>query len=135
MSRKMFVNLPVADLPKAMAFFKALGFTFNMQFSDDTAAAMVISEENYAMLLTHPKFTGFSQKPLPDTRATQGVMVAISLESRAEVDAMLEAALAAGGTEPTPANDHGFMYQRTIEDLDGHRWEPFWMDPSFVQPA
>jgi uncharacterized protein len=135
MSRKMFVNLPVADLPKAKAFFEAIGFRFNAQFSDDTAACMVISDENYAMLLTHAKFLDFTKRPLPDTRATTGVLVAVSLESKAEVDAMLKAALAAGGTEPVPAQDHGFMYARTIADLDGHRWEPFWMDPSFVHPS
>ena len=135
MSRKIFVNLPVADLPKTMAFFRALGFSFNAQFSDDTAACMVIGDDNYAMLLTHEKFMGFSKKPMPDTRATTGVMMAISLESKAEVDAMLAAALAAGGGEPVPAQDHGFMYGRTFADLDGHRWEPFWMDPSFVQQS
>ena len=135
MSRKIFVNLPVADLPKTMAFFTALGFSFNAQFSDATAACMVIGDDNYAMLLTHEKFVGFSKKPMPDPRATTGVMMAISLESKAEVDAMLAAALAAGGAEPVPAQDYGFMYARTIEDLDGHRWEPFWMDPSFVQQS
>lgn len=133
MSRKMFVNLPVAGLDRSMAFFKALGFTFNPQFSDDTAACMVIGEENYAMLLTHAKFRGFTKRPLPDTRQTTGVLVALALESKAAVDAMTDAALAAGGAEPVPAQDHGFMYQRTFDDLDGHRWEPFWMDPSFAK--
>jgi hypothetical protein len=133
MSRKMFVNLPVADLKKSMDFFEALGFAFNPQLTDDTAACMVISDENYAMLLTHEKFMGFSERPLPDPRATPGVSVAILLASKVEVDGMTEAALAAGGAEPTPAQDHGFMYQRMIEDPDGHRWEPFWMDASFVQ--
>jgi uncharacterized protein len=134
MAKKIFVNIPVADLPKSIAFYAALGFTQNHHFSDDTAACMVISEENYVMLLTHPKFTGFSAAPLPDARQTPGFMVALECASREEVDAQVLAGLAAGGSEPTPPNDLGFMYQRTIADPDGHRWEPFWMDPAALPP-
>jgi uncharacterized protein len=133
MSTKMFVNLPVKDLNKSMAFFKALGFTFNPQFTDETAACMVISEHNYAMLLTHEKFKSFATKPIPDAHKTTGLMVALALDSKAAVDEMLKKAVASGGKEPKPKVDHGFMVQGTFEDLDGHTWEPFFMDPSFVQ--
>ena len=126
MSTKLFVNLPVRDLPRSKAFYEALGFTFNPQFTDDTAAAMVISEHNYAMLLTHAKFEKFVTKPT-------GVLIAISLASPEAVDTMLEKALDAGGKEPRPKQDHGFMVQRTFEDPDGHTWEPFYMDPTFVK--
>src|SRR5687767_1059882 len=133
MSAKIFINLPVNDLKKSMAFYKALGFTFNAQFTDDTAACMVISEHNYAMLLTHDKFKMFASKPIPDAHKTTGVLIAISLESKEAVDNMLEKAVEAGGREPREKQDHGFMVQRTFEDLDGHTWEPFWMDPTHVQ--
>lgn len=133
MTTKMFVNLPVSDLKKTMAFYKALGFTFNQQFTDDTAACMVISEHNYAMLLTHAKWAQFSSKPIPDARKTTGVLVALALESKKAVDDMVEKAVQAGGKEPRPKQDYGFMLQRTFEDLDGHTWEPFFMDPAHVQ--
>jgi hypothetical protein len=130
MSTKIFINLPVKDLDKTMAFYKALGFTFNPQFTDETAACMVISEENYAMLLTHEKFKGFSNMPIPDAHKSTGLMVAIALDNREAVDRMMTQALAAGGGEPRPAMDMGFMYNRTFSDPDGHRWEPFFMDMS-----
>ena len=133
MSTKMFVNLPVKDLAKSMAFYKALGFSFNPQFTDATAACMVISEHNYAMLLTHEKFKSFATKPIPDALKTTGVMVALALDSKQAVDDMVDKALKAGGKEPKPKQDYGFMVQRTIEDLDGHTWEPFFMDPAHVQ--
>lgn len=135
MGKKIFVNIPVKDLNKSIAFYSALGFTQNLQFSDDTAACMVISEENYVMLLTHAKFKGFSAAPLPDARAMPGFMVAIECADRADVDATVKAGIAAGGSEPTPPNDYGFMYQRTIADPDGHRWEPFFMDMSAMPQA
>ena len=134
MGKKVFVNIPVADLKKSIAFYSALGFTQNHHFSDDTAACMVISEENYVMLLTHAKFTGFSAAPIPDAHAAPGFAVAIDCVDRAAVDAQVAAGLAAGGSEPTPPQDLGFMYQRTIADPDGHRWEPFWMDPAALPP-
>ena len=130
MSTKIFVNLPVTDLPRSIAFYTAIGFTLNPQFSDDTAACMVISEENYLMLLTHEKFKGFSAAPIPDAHTATGMMVALECASRAKVDAKSMSALAAGGTEARPASDLGFMYNRTISDPDGHRWEPFTMDMS-----
>jgi uncharacterized protein len=132
-STKMFVNLPVKDLAKSIAFYKALGFTFNPQFTDDTAGCMVISEHNYAMLLTHEKFKSFTTKPIPDALTTTGMLVALALDSKQAVDDMVGRALKAGGKEPKPKQDHGFMVQRTFEDLDGHTWEPFFMDPSHVE--
>jgi hypothetical protein len=135
MSKKLFVNLPVTDLKRSMAFYQALGFSFNPQFTDDTAACMVISEYNYAMLLTHEKFKNFATKPIPDAQKTTGVLIAISLDSKSEVDAMVDKAISAGGKEPRPKADYGFMVQRTIEDPDGHTREPFWMDPSHVHKS
>ncbi len=132
MSTKIFVNLPVSDLTRSIAFYSAIGFTLNPQFSDDTAACMVISEENYVMLLTHAKFKGFSDSAIPDAHTTTGHMVAVACDDRAGVDAMAKAALAHGGSEPRPAKELGFMYNRTISDPDGHRWEPFHMDMSAV---
>ncbi len=127
---KIFVNLPITDLKKSIAFYTAMGFTQNHQFSDDTAACMVISEENYVMLLTHEKFKGFSHAPIPDAHTSTGLMVALECSNRAEVDAKSSAALAAGGKEARPTSDLGFMYTRTIADPDGHRWEAFHMDMS-----
>ncbi len=127
---KMFLNLPVANLQKSMAFYKALGFTFNPQFTDDTAACMVVSEHNFVMLLTHDKFKGFSNAPIPDAKNSTGLMVALDLASREDVDAMMAASAVNGGGEPRPAIDMGFMYNRTFSDPDGHRWEPFFMDMS-----
>ncbi len=133
MTTKMFVNLPVEDLGKSIAFYKALGFTFNPQFTDETAGCMVISEHNYAMLLTHDKFKSFTTKPIPDARKTTGLLVALALDSKQAVDDMVSKAVKAGGREPKPKQDYGFMVQRTFEDPDGHTWEPFFMDPSHVQ--
>jgi uncharacterized protein len=126
------INLPVSDLKASRTFYEALGFTFNPQFSDDTAACLVLNDTAIAMLLTHKKFQGFSGAPIPDSKITTGVMTALALENREAVDELTKAALAAGGTEPRPANDYGFMYQRTIADPDGNRWEPFYMDMSKI---
>lgn len=106
-----------------------MGFKNNPQFSDDTAACMVASEEIYAMLLTHPKFQGFTPKSIPDATKTCQVMIALSFDSRADVDAIVSKALAAGGTEARKTEDLGFMYNRAVNDPDGHIWEIFWMDP------
>lgn len=133
MGTKIFVNLPVNDLKASMAFYRSLGFTFNPQFTDDSAACMVISEHNYAMLLTHGKFKQFATKPIADAHKATAVLIAISLDDKSAVDDMVARAVKAGGKEPRPKQDHGFMVQRTFEDPDGHTWEPFWMDPSFVQ--
>ncbi len=135
MSRMMFVNLPVKDLDRSMAFFKALGFEFNPQFTDETAACMIVSDTSFAMLLTHPKFAKFTPKPVADAKAATEVLTAISFESREKVDAIVDAAVKAGGREFREPEDHGFMYQRSIEDLDGHIWEVFWFNPDAVAAA
>lgn len=132
MSSKIFVNLPVKDLKRSMAFFRELGFDFNRQFTDDTAACMIIGEDNYAMLLTHEKFGQFSRKKIVDATKSVEVLVAISFENRGRVDAIMNAALKAGGTEPHDPRDYGFMYQRSFDDPDGHTWEIFHMDESAI---
>ena len=133
MSTSIFVNIPVADLEAAKTFFGKLGFGFNAQFTDETAACMVIDETIFFMLLTKPKFAEFTSLPIADAKLGTQALYGISRDSRAAVDKVAEAALAAGGTEPRPFQDHGFMYSRAIADLDGHIWEFIWMDPSFVQ--
>ena len=134
MPTKIFVNLPVADLDRSMTFFKALGFTFNPQFTDETAACMVISEDIYSMLLTRKRFKDFTKKEVADATKTTEVLTALSMESRQEVDAILEKALAAGATPARDPMDHGFMYERSFNDLDGHIWEIFYMDMSAAPP-
>lgn len=131
---KMFVNLPVADLDRSMAFFKGLGFTFNPQFTDETAACMVISEHNYAMLLTKQKFSEFISQPVSDATQATEVLIALSADSRQAVDAMADKALSTGGGTVRDPQDYGFMYTRAFADPDGHIWEPFWMDEAQVQP-
>lgn len=133
MSTKIFINLPVADLEKSKAFYKSLGFSFNPQFTDDKAACLIISEHNYAMLLTHDFFKSFLRKPMADARKETGVLIAISRESRGAVDELVTAALQAGAAEPREPQEYGFMYGRCFEDPDGHIWEPMWMDPGQVQ--
>ena len=134
--RMIFVNLPVADLPRSVAFYEAIGGTRNARFSDDTAACMVFSEAVHVMLLTHPKFGGFTPRPVADARAASEVLLCISCDSRTEVDRMVEAAAAhGGGADPGPKQDYGFMYGRSFEDPDGHIWEPMWMDPAAMQAS
>jgi uncharacterized protein len=128
MAKKIFINLPVAELPRAMAFYTAIGFTNNPQFTDATAASMVVSEEIYVMLLTHPKFSEFTKKEIGDTIKTTSVINSLSVDSLDEVNIMIEKALSAGGKEPTQARDYGFMQQRSFEDLDGHLWEVLYLD-------
>lgn len=133
MNRKIFVNLPVKDLPKSMDFFKALGFAFNPQFTGDNFACMVIGENIFSMLLTEEHFKTFTPKAIADATKTSEVLLAIDCEDRAKVDEMVEKAVAAGGSTYAEPRDLGFMYQHGFEDLDGHIWEIFYMDPSFVQ--
>ncbi len=130
MSKMIFVNLPVADLEKSMAFYTALGFSNNPQFTDETAACMVWSEHIMTMLLTHSKWRSFTDRPIPPAGSSE-VSLALSLDSRSAVDAMANAAAAHGGmSDINPVQDHGFMYGRDIIDPDGHVWGPFWMDPN-----
>ena len=133
MATQIFVNLPVKDLDKTKTFFSALGYTFNQQFTNENAACMIISENIYAMLLIEPFFKGFIDKDIVDATKSTEVLIALSTDSRAEVDDLVNKAVAAGGTEPRPAMDHGFMYQRSYNDLDGHIWEVFWMNPEHVE--
>ena len=128
MSKLIFVNLPVADLDAAKAFYEAVGFTNNPQFTDETAACMVLSDTIHVMLLTHDKWRTFTPKAIPDAHASAQVMLCISEDSRAGVDAITEKALAAGGTEHGDPDDYGFMYGRNFEDLDGHIWAPMHFD-------
>ena len=130
MAKKIFINLPVTDLKKAMAFYTAIGFTNNPQFTDETAACMVLTEEIYVMLLTQNKFSEFTKKEIGDTRKTASVINSLSVDSNDEVNTMMEKALKAGGKEPNEAKDYGFMQQRSFEDLDGHLWEVLYMDLS-----
>ena len=123
MSKQVFINFPVADLPKSMAFFKALGFSHNPQFSDDTGACIVISETIFVMLLTHPKFQNFTPKSICDTTKSTEVLLCLSCESRAEVESLVAKAVAAGGSIYAEPKDYGFMYQHSFADPDGHQWE------------
>jgi hypothetical protein len=133
MPDKIFVNLPVKDLNASIAFFTKLGFSFNPQFTDDTATCMVISDSIFAMLLTHPKFQSFTPKPIADAHKSTEVLIALSYESREKVGETIATALANGGTRYAEPKDHGFMLQDGFADLDGHIWEIFYMDPSYVQ--
>lgn len=135
MSRMIFINLPVADLPRAKAFYEALGFTNEPRFTDQTAACMVWSEAIFVMLLTRQKWAEFTDRPIPDIGSSE-VSLALALESRDEVDAFVRAAGANGGrVDVNPAQDHGFMYGRDITDPDGHVWGPMWMDPTLASDA
>lgn len=133
MSRLIFVNLPVHDLQKSMEFFAALGFTYNQQFTDDKAACMIISDKAFAMLLSEPFFRGFTKNEVCDTRTHTEALLALSCESRAEVDQIVRKAIDAGGRHAMDPQDHGFMYGWSFYDLDGHHWEVLWMDPKAVQ--
>jgi Predicted lactoylglutathione lyase len=133
MATKIFVNLPVQNLPQSIQFFKGLGYSFNQQFTDDSAACMVISNDIYAMLLTHDKFNQFTNKKIVDAKRNTEVLVCLSAESRNNVDELLNKALSGGASEYREPQDYGFMYGRSFEDLDGHIWEVMWMDPSAIK--
>lgn len=130
MTRMIFVNLPVSDLPRAMKFYEAIGFTNEPRFTDDSAAAMVLTDVIHVMLLTHERWRSFTDRPLPPTGSSE-VMLCISCDSRDEVNQLLDKAAANGGTaDANPVQDHGFMISRSFTDPDGHVWEPMWMDPA-----
>ena len=133
MSRKIFVNLPIKNMERSQAFFKSLGFSFNPQFTNEQGACMVVSDDIFVMLLVEPFFQTFTKKPIADATKATEVLVCLSAESRAEVDALVKKAIAAGGTSPNPPQDHGFMYGHGFTDLDGHIWELAYMDPAHVQ--
>lgn len=132
MTRMIFVNLPVADLAKSIAFYTAIGFKNNPQFTDDTAACMVWSDAIFVMLLTHGKWKSFTERPICPSTSSE-VSLALAFESREAVDAINEAAAKNGGkADINPVQDHGFMYGRDFLDPDGHVWGPFWMDPAAI---
>ncbi len=134
MHHQIFVNLPVADLPKSKAFFEALGLSFNPQFTNDQGACLVIGENIFAMLLSREFFKSFIDKDIADARKTTEVLTCLSCESRAEVDSVVANAVAAGGKAHRQPRDHGFMYGHGFEDLDGHIWELAYMDLSAAPP-
>jgi hypothetical protein len=123
MARKIFVNLPVKDLDNSVEFFTGLGFKFNPQFTDETATCMIISDDIFAMLLTHEKFRSFSPNPISDATRQTEVLVALSCDSREEVDELVRKAVAGGGKTFSEPQDYGFMYSHSFQDLDGHIWE------------
>jgi uncharacterized protein len=132
MAKQIFVNLPINNLKASMAFYIALGFKNNPQFTNDDAACMVYSETIYVMLHNHPSWRRFTQRPIPPSTSSE-VMLALSVDSKKEVDTMNEIATANGGTaDINPKQDLGFMYSRAFTDPDGHIWEPFWMDPAAI---
>jgi len=130
MAKQIFVNLPVKDLDKSIEFFTKLGFKFNPQFTDENATCMIIGENMFAMLLVEKFFKTFTKKEICDAKKSTEVLVALSVESRKKVDEMIKKAIEAGGTEPRAPQDHGWMYGRSFEDINGHVWEIFYMNES-----
>jgi hypothetical protein len=133
MAREIFVNLPVKNMERSKAFFGALGFTFNPQFTNEQGACMVIAEGSiYAMLLVEPFFQTFTRKPLVDATAGTEVSLALAVDTRRQVDELADRALAAGGEPANETMEQGPMYGRSFQDPDGHQWEVFWMDPAAI---
>jgi len=131
--REFFVNLPVVDLERSKAFFAQLGFGFDPNFTDGSATRMLVGEQASIMLLTREKFAGFAKLPMADPSTHTLALYCFSVSSREEVDTVADAALAAGGVEVDPLEDHGFMVSRSFYDLDGHGWQVMWMDPAVAQ--
>ncbi|HEX7239309.1 MAG TPA: VOC family protein [Longimicrobiaceae bacterium] len=132
MARQMFINLPVKDLNRSVEFFTQLGYTFNLQFTDENATCMLIGENLFAMLLVEDYFRTFTDREVIDAHKGVEAIVALALDSREQVDEQVARARAAGGTIPRDAKDHGFMYQHAFQDPDGHLWEVFYMDENAV---
>ena len=130
MTKQIFINLVVKDLEKSMKLYTAMGFTNNPQFSDETGKCMVWSENIFVMIMTAEKFKGFATKPIADTKNNLAALFSLSVESVDKMNEIVKTAVAAGGTEPAPMKDYGFMVQRSLEDFDGHTWEIFYMDMS-----
>jgi uncharacterized protein len=135
MATKIFVNLPVKDLKKSIAFFSRLGFTFNPQFTDETAACMIVGADIFVMLLTHAKFKAFTPNPICDATQATEVLVCLSRETREAVDETVRKAVAAGGKLYRQPEDHGFMYQHGFRDPDGHIWELIHMNVTATAAA
>jgi predicted lactoylglutathione lyase len=133
MINNIFVNLPVKDLEKSKTFFEAIGGKVNQQFTDETASSIVLSDNIFVMLLTHAKYREFTSKEIANAGKSSEVLIALGVDSKAEVDRVVNAAIKAGGKETRPPADYGFMQQRVFEDLDGHHWEVIYMDPAHVQ--
>ena len=132
MARLTFVNLPVSDLDRSVAFFSGLGFEFNAQFTDEQATCMVVSDQAFVMLLVEPFFSTFTRKRVADANEQIETILGVSATSRDEVDELVDRALELGGTAANEPQDEGFMYGRSFYDLDGHAWEVMWMDPRAV---
>ncbi|MCC9073028.1 glyoxalase/bleomycin resistance/extradiol dioxygenase family protein [Flavobacterium sp. F-65] len=130
MKTEIFLNLPVKDLKRSMGFFTELGFTFNLNFTDDKAACLEIGENIFAMLLLEEFFKTFTKKQICNTATTSEILMALSVDSREKVDEIIASVVKAGGTEYMEAKDYGWMYQKAFLDLDGHHWEIFFMDES-----
>jgi predicted lactoylglutathione lyase len=130
MPRTTFVNLPVRDLGRSVAFFERLGFSFDRRFTDEHAACMVLSDQAFVMLLARPFFATFTTKPVADATTTTQTIVGVSAESRDDVDTLVDTALAGGASAAMKPTDEGFMYGRSFYDLDGHAWEVIWMEPA-----
>ena len=135
MPRMIFVNLPVSDLPRSIAFYEAIGARKEPKFSNEAAAMMVLSDTISVMLLTHDFYRTFTSKPIADAHGSSAVLLCLSADDRHAVDTMVTQAAAAGGTaDPGPRQDMGgMMYGRSFEDPDGHHWEVMWMDASFAE--
>lgn len=133
MSRMIFVNLPVSDLKRSVDFWKGLGFEFNPQFTDDRAACMIVSDLACVMLLSEGFFSSFTTKEVTDSRSHTEAIMALSAESREEVDRLAERALATGGAPSNDTQDEGYMYSRSFQDPDGHLWEVLYMDPAALE--
>ena len=133
MITNIFVNLPVKDLNKTVEFFTKLGFTFNPQFTDENATCMIVGKDIFVMLLVEKFFKTFTKKEISDTTKNTEAIVALSAQSREEVDQMMEKVLGAGGRESRDPQDHGWMYGRSFEDINGHLWEIFYMDESAMK--
>lgn len=134
MAKMIFVNLPVADLSRSRAFLEGLGATNEPKFTDDTAACMQFSDSIFVMILTHEKFSGFTPRPIADAKAASEVLICLSADSREQVDSFIERGVGAGGTaDPSPKQDYGVMYGRSIADPDGHIWEVMWMDAAAAE--
>lgn len=135
MTRQIFVNLPIKNMDRAKAFFSALGFSFNPQFTNEQGACMVVADDIFVMLLVEDFFQTFTKKAICDASKSTEVLVCLSCESRTEVDDLVRKALSAGGKVPNAPQDHGFMYGHGFEDLDGHIWELVYMDMAAVPPT
>jgi uncharacterized protein len=133
MATKIFVNLPVKSLQRSIEFFTKLGFSFNAQFTDETATCMIVSDDIFVMLLTHDKFQAFTPNAICDATKSTEALVCLSVDSREQVDDMVRKAVAAGGSTYNVPQDHGFMYGHGFQDLDGHIWEIIFMEPSAIQ--